>query len=247
MKSVRDEVFDLRQQLGEMNYRINKLAASIVPITDPTLYAFMDHFSDDSIYYTWKVLGTSGIKTVVEAGSVLTIATAAADARWAVTTNLAPKISIGHPGLPAEIVTKINMADLVLDASSHAGLFVGTPEGTSANSGVMFGIVSAGIRAYSMDGTSYNVTAELTRPIWLKMRLAAGFMFGYTVSFQYSLDGVVWTTYQHIPLTDWYWWGGTTPNTMNIGLVLRGTAAVCTSSIPFEFFQSTRIFGPGGS
>jgi len=245
--NVRDEIKDIRRILSNHNWRINSARASIVPTVDPWAYAFKDHFADASIFYAWKVLGTSGIKTITEAGSVLTIATVGADARWAVATNLAPKVSIGHPGLPCEVITKINMAGLVLDANTHAGLFMGTPEGTSANSGIMFGVVATGLRAYAMDGTSHNVVAVLTKPIWLKMRISAGLTVGYHVSFQYSIDGVAWTTYQSIPPADFYWWGTSTPNVQNIGLVLRGTAAACTSSIPFEYFHSTRIFGPGGS
>lgn len=246
--NTRDEIKAIWGKISDLDWRLTKARASIVPATDPTQFAFLDHFSDASIFYTWKVLGTSGgIKTVTEAGSVLTIAVVNVDARWTGATNLAPKVSMGHPGLPAEVVTKINLTDLIIDANTHAGLYVGTPEGTSTNSGVMFGITSIGLRAYSMDGTLYNNVAVLTRPIWLKMRISAAFFVGYTVSFQYSLDGVIWTTYQHTPPNDWYWWGPTLPNVQNIGLVVRGMAALSTSSIPFEYFQSWRIFGPGGS
>jgi hypothetical protein len=245
--NIRDEIKAAWGKISDLDWRLTKARASIVPSTDPELYSFLDHFSDASIFWAWKTLATSGIKTIVEAGSVLTIATVGADARWAVATNLAPKVSIGHPGLPCEIITKINSVGLTLDGNTHTGLYAGTPEGVSTNSGIIFGAVSTGLRAYSMDGTSYNVTAVTTMPIWLKMRISAQVLVGYHVSFQYSTDGIAWTTYQHIPGTDFYWWGGTTPNSMNIGLVLRGTAAACTSTIPFEFFRSTRIFGPGGS
>jgi len=248
MISARDDLKNLRDQISEMNYRLNRISASITPATDPTQSAFMDHFSDADIFYAWKKINVSGlVKFFTEAGSTITFTAAVADCRWTSTVNGALKLSIGHPGLPCEVVTKINSAGFAIDALGHTGLYMGVPEGIVTNAGIMFGRRDTGLYAYAMSGTTYNLTAVTTLPIWLKMRISAD-VNGFHVSFQYSTDGIVWTTYQHVPPNDFYYsTPPSIPYTQNIGLVLRSTAINASCTIPFELFQATRIFGPGGS
>jgi hypothetical protein len=247
--NVHDELKELREKISDLNWRMNATRAAMVPATDPEVFSFLDHFSDADIFWAWKQLGTSGgVKFYTEAGSVITFtATGLNDCRWTGAVNGALKLSIGHPGLPCEITTKINSVGFAVDALAHAGLWMGVPEGSVANAGIMFGRRDTGLYAYCMDGTTHNLVALTTLPIWLKMRISGALTVGYRVSFQYSIDGIAWTTYQSIPPNDFYWWGTSTPATQNIGLVLRATAGNCAATIPFEFFRATRIFGPGGS
>jgi len=247
--NVHDELKDLREKYSDLNWRMNATRAALVPATDPEQFSFYDHFSDADIFYAWEQINVSGAtKFFTEAGSTITLTAAGVnDCRWTSTVNGALKLSIGHPGLPCEVTTKINSAGFAIDTLGHTGLYMGVPQGIITNAGIMFGRRNTGLYAYAMSGTTYNLTAITTLPIWLKMRISAD-VNGFHVSFQYSTDGIGWTTYQHIPPNDFYYsTSPSIPYTQNIGIVLRATAINAACTIPFEFFRATRIFGPGGS
>lgn len=253
MKSVRDEVFDLRQQLGEMNYRINRIAASITPATDPAQFAFMDHFSDADIHFWYKQINNAAGKTITEpAGSdiVFTI-TGGVDARWTLgTNNLAPHLCIGNPGYPFYIETKISASSTLPADTIQAGVYIGSGEATAANQTVMFGysLNPANLGYWFNDGAAGNPRGPIGFPAYLRMRVSGspGQGSGYRISAQYSSDGVIWTTYQSIPPNDWYWWGSTTYS-YNCGLFVRNWGAFPGCIINFDYFRIYRDFGPGGS
>jgi len=95
-----------------------------------------DDFDDGIIEPEWITHGLNVDRTIVEAGDILTIASANnADARWwCGVTNVAPKIYVPLEVIgPCRITTKLNSFDDdpgVLNASCNddtmAGIFIGT-------------------------------------------------------------------------------------------------------------------------
>lgn len=248
MISARDELSNLRNQISEMNYRLNRLAASITPATDPNQFSWYDHFSDASINDWYKQINNAAGKTITEpAGSdlVFTI-TGGVDARWTLgTNNLAPHICIGNPGFPYIIETKISAGSTMPGTETQAGIWVGSGEGASANQTIMFGYSGTGY--WYNDGAAGAVRGPVGLPAYMRMHVSgqpAG--SGYRISAYYSPDGVIWTQYENILGTPWYWWTSAYYS-YNLGLFVRDWGTYPTSMIKFDYLRVTRQFGPGGS
>jgi hypothetical protein len=247
MISARDELVNLRNQISQMNYRINRLAALSTPSNDPTATAFMDHFSDSSLHWGYRVLNTSGAKTILEpAGSALNfhidLGTAA---DWSNATDAAPHLSIGPPGFPCEIIAKVN--SLVAVANANAGIFFGRGAGVGADYAVLFGPYAGGvIRAYPLGAGAMNSPAFAGFPLWIKIRMTANWNYGYVLTCWYSQDNIIWTQYEHPLGTPWQYWTGYLTYVGCTGLYLKNWTTSPLADASFDYFQMVRSFGPGG-
>ncbi len=177
---------------------------------------FLDDFDDGILRPEWITHGLDADKTIVEAGDILTIASANnADSRWwcAASPNVAPKIYIplGVIG-PCRITTKLSSMDDdpdVLNASINndtmAGIFIGTdPEITSGVAGKawLWGRIRVdtagvdGIRVAS-NCSIKNVNLDCGSgclPKWFRINIDAD----QVITFWWSHDGNAWTQYIHL-------------------------------------------------
>jgi hypothetical protein len=249
--NTRDEIKAIWGKISDLNWRLTKARANLVPATDPTQFAFMDHFSDADIHFWYKQLNNAVGKTITEpAGSdlVFTI-TAGVNARWLSGTDLAPKISLGNPGFPYYLETKISAGSIMPATLTQAGLWVGQAEGSTATETIMFGCTGAGCQYFDM--TTFGADrGPIGFPIYMRFRVSGqpsggGTYGGYRFSAQYSSDGISWTTYQNALGVDWYWWNSSM-RSYNCGLFVRNWSTHPGSMIKFDYLRIYRDFGPGG-
>lgn len=211
---------------------------------------YWDEFADASRHWSWFDSGTSGaVKTIVESGSVLTIATAAGtNSDWWTGTNNNQKAIIGIPGFPCEIITKLN--SYVVNDQTAAGLFiartptVGAPAADSATYIMRVRDVGAGLNGYgvqNLGGAVWAYAATTTLPVWFRIRIGFDSFQQVKGDFSYSTDGIAYTVlYTSVSSPAG---GGSYP--VVAGLFVKTYGALNAISAPFEFFQMKRSKGPG--
>jgi len=173
---------------------------------------FRDDFDDAIIMPEWITHGTNDDRTIVEAGDVLTIASANnADSRWwCATANTAPKmyVPLGVTG-PCRITTKLNSFDGdpggTCNDDTVAGIFISTSpeELTVVTVAWLWPRVrddSAGIdglKLYDNCG-SYDDNLDCSTgcplPYWFRINIDAD----QVITFWWSNDGSAWTQYTHL-------------------------------------------------
>lgn len=209
---------------------------------------FIDNFADASIHWAWDADNVAAGKTVTEASGLLTIAVAGGtDGVWSAANNLAPKVLIGVPGYPCEVVTKLN--SYTVNDDTLAGLFVSyNATGTGARTVTILG-------RYRDDGGGHNglvvhrVTdgvlasnSVTTLPIWLRLRIGNTSYFGAKIIFSYSTDG---DSYTDLYTQSTGVWPGAAGNTTVVGLLAENWGVLNAISAPFESFSASASYGPG--
>lgn len=211
---------------------------------------FYDEFTDASRHWSWFDQGTSGVvKTIVESGSVLTIATAAGtNSDWWTGTNNNQKAIIGIPGFPVEIITKLN--SYVVNDQVNAGLFiartpaVGAPIADSATYIMRMRDVGAGLNGYAVQNlgnTVWAYQATTTLPVWFRIRIGFDTFTSVKADFSYSTDGIAYTVLYTSTASP----AGSPNYPVVTGLFVKTFGALNAISAPFEFFQMKRSKGPG--
>lgn len=208
---------------------------------------FYDDFADASRHWSWYDHNLSAAKTIVESGSVLTLAcTNGTNCDWWTGSNNAPKAIIGIPGFPCEIITKLN--SYAVNDPTLVGLFIGrnpTGAGTSADSTVFITHAKSGsvenIILQSIGGTVNLSAAVATLPIWFRIRIGLDSEHIAKADFSYSTNGTAWT----VLYTSTSYPTGNAGYGLVTGLFIKNYAAAPAISAPFEFFKILRSFGPG--
>jgi hypothetical protein len=209
---------------------------------------FLDEFADASRHWAWWDQGLGAGKTITESGGVLTIAgTAGTNCDWWVGANNNPKAVIGFPGLPCEIITKLN-SYTVYD-QTFAGLFLARfVDGNSpqADTAIYIGrLKNGGFDGYaieSLGGGVFYYASPQTLPVWLRIRLGLDSPWlGIKADFSYSTDGITYTVlYTSTGILQG------SPNYFLVsGLCIKSWGALNGISAPFEFFKMLRSKGPG--
>jgi hypothetical protein len=251
--NTRDEIKALWDEMGKLNSRINSTRQSIVPVTDPTQYAFLDTFLDASKHWAWKEFHTDANRIITEnVGSLVITINPATNARLWNAINNAPKIVTGCPGWACDIVCKITAGTFNIgiyggiyigyDISSGGQAYMLTMRRVKTGAGVE-GIIVSDINAASAHYANNLIT---TLPVWLRIRMTADVRYGNNFAFHYSLDGTTWTAYENIPGTplEIFNYGGTGIG-WGTGVLLSNEATLNAGSITFTLFRATRTFGPG--
>jgi hypothetical protein len=208
---------------------------------------FYDEFADASRYWAWYDQGTGVARTIIESGSVLTIATTAGTTSdWWTAINSCPKAIIGLPGFPCEVITKMN--SYTVNNQTHGGMFLsrgpatGSPSADSAIWIVRVKDTGAGFDGYAVQnagGSIWAYQATTTLPVWFRIRIGFDGIQNTKADFSYSTDGITYTVLYTTIVSP-------SAGSYNIvtGLMSKtwGGNAI---SVPFEFFQMIRSKGPG--
>lgn len=245
--NMRDEIKAIWGQISDLNWRLTKARGALVPATDPSQFAFMDHFSDASIYWGYRLLGTSAAKTILEpVGTTLDFhVNAGTNADWSNTLDNAPHTATGMPGWPCEIIAKITAFSEV--ANTNAGIFVGRTPGVGADYAVLFGPYGGKtIRAYNLGAGAMNLMNYVSYPLWLKIRITSNWNYGYVLTCFYSEDNIVWTQYEHPAGTPWQYTTGYLTYSGCCGMYAKNWTTWPLTDVSFDYFQMVRSFGPGG-
>lgn len=246
--NTRDEIKAIWGKISDMNWRLTKARGSIVPATDPTQFAFMDHFSDASIHWGYRLLGISAAKTILEpVGTTLDFhVNAGTNADWSGTLDNAPHVAIGMPGWPCEIIAKISAFNEA--ANTNPGIFVGRTPGVAANYAVLFGPYDMHqIRAYNLGAAAMNLMIHAGFPLWIKIRMTSNWNYGYMLTCWFSNDNIIWTQYEHPAGTPWEYNSGYLSYSGCAGMYIKNWSAFNLATASFDYFQMVRSFGPGGA
>jgi len=165
---------------------------------------FKDTFSDSSIFWAWRTyLGiTPANKTIAEEEGRLKIAIASGiQGRWDSSYNEAPRIFISPTALPCEIITKL--VEFTENNNVQAGLFIAkAPLSIGANNPLAI-VRRKSTEATPIDGVAVTwdgisvlayANGITTLPIWFRIRIANATYYAMKAIFDYSVDGVNWTT-----------------------------------------------------
>lgn len=94
---------------------------------------FEDDFADGSIGASWTTHNTDANRTIVEAGTTLTITTAAStDGRWTTNINEAPKLYQPAPSPPFEFIAKLTAYNMPTNNVAY-GIFIGHYDADNQN------------------------------------------------------------------------------------------------------------------
>jgi hypothetical protein len=246
---IRDEIKGLWGAISDLNWRLTKARAGLVPTTDPSQIAFMDHFSDASIFWGYRLINTSAAKTILEpAGTLLNFQiNAGTSGDWSNVNDLSPHTATGMPGWPCEIIAKVSAFSE--SGLSHIGIYVGQTPGVAADRAVLFGCVGPGktIIVSPLGAGAMNLMAYASYPLWLKIRMTSNWNYGYVATFFFSSDGVVWTQYENPAGTPYVYSTGFLTYSGCVGMFAKSWSTFPLTTCSFDYFQMVRSFGPGGS
>jgi len=164
-------------------------------------FRFKDNFADESQHWAWRLfkgeLSEVGKEGVEQNGYYQLSVADTKDGRWDTDDNEAPRLIVGVPSVPCEIKTRL---DYFTDIeNSCAGLFI-TGGPTTFGGSHFFAIVRK--HTATTDGIAVVETAQplngtapiTTLPVWLRIRLGCAAYCAINAYFDYSHDGVNWTT-----------------------------------------------------
>jgi len=200
---------------------------------------FYDEFADASRFWTWYDMNLSAATTIVESGSVLTIAVTAGTTTdiWS-GVNSAPSALMGVLEGCCRIETKIN--NQTVNTDTGRGVYLAIPSGTAPGSyyHVFLCRNTAGVAVEFSGVASVYTDADKTLPMWFRidiLTLADMRIF----RFYKSTDGTSWTlVYSAINGMNVL-----QGRHMSVGLYVKnwtGNAVSC----PFEYFKQYRPRGP---
>lgn len=205
---------------------------------------FFDHFADSSIFWAWRLHNITAQKTIVEAGSVLTISIdSGTSGDFSSSVNSAPKAIIGARGFPITIIVKLN--DFTINDDTMAGIVfssnvVGTPPNYCYVARIRNDSAGQnGITTYIW-GPGHTYVADATLPVWFKIRISAEGGAGTKWVYDYSHDGIAYTNFLTAddPIA-------ILGQNLTAALIGRNWGVNNAVAAPFEFFQMTPSFGPG--
>jgi len=217
---------------------------------------FKDLFRDESVHWAWSEwLGASATgKSITEEQDYIKIAvTATTHAAWHTTANEAPKIIIGVPGYPVEIIARL--ASWSENDDSMAGIFLSkNVSGTGGDTTMMFVRIrddGSSLNHLQVNRVGTGSVAEVAwtaEPVWFRIRIGI-FAWGFSnLVFSYSSDGDSWTDLytlpQGVPLSLQF---PTTIGVLATGCFVRNwTATWAAVNAKFDHFEMRRSLGPDG-
>jgi len=162
---------------------------------------FKDNFSDGSIFWAWRCEYLGEQQGLIEEGGLLKVFLTGVNQNYywgkEYEGNGCPKVFVGVPGYPCEIIAKLSA--LTLAVNTQSGLFISALP-RSLNEFNYMGIVRR--KEADFDGVCVVLHGErvawlsqddiTTLPLWLKIRIG-NFSDGSShIIFSYSIDGVNW-------------------------------------------------------
>lgn len=177
------------------------------PTVDENALSYIDKFKDNSIHWSWnqwKGASATG-KSFTEAEGCVEIAvTSTTPADWTSTSNTAPKLIIGTPGFPCEIICHLaNWSDNDL---SRAGIFLSkTVSGTGSDTSMFFHRVrddsssKDGLQVWRIGSGEVAYAAWTDNEVWFRIRVGTIAHCNSSLVFSYGSDGDSWTDLYTLP------------------------------------------------
>jgi len=246
VQALKGQITSLEQRLSEIRRGASRGGA----VSEEDL-RFLDSFGDADRFWAWHDHDTDANRTIVEAGGKLTISIAnGTNGNWWSTISNAPHATVGMPGQPCIIETKIESYTQNEDTMAMLVFFRNTSNATSSH--IYFGCIRDAIQGYGLQcgyagntwqsswGSPYN-----TLPMYLRIymtSLGRGSNIQNAFSFKYSLDGSTWVDF-HSDQIDNTW--DTALYGLRGGLSAKNWGAFNAISAPFDYFKAWRSMGPG--
>jgi len=197
---------------------------------------FEDEFDDASRNTRWTDEPNNG--TINEAGGVLTLGVAGGTSGnwWQPNVRDAPFVYMTPGNSNITVVTKLN--DYTVNTETNAGLMIGnnlTIPDAAGGYCLSFVRTRDGINGFIVADVGSGTLASTTNttlPMWLRM-VISGSGVGSTITFDYSTDGLNWTTLYVASDLTWNF----------VGLHAKNWGADNVISAPFEFFHVYNVLG----
>lgn len=227
-----------------------------IPKVDASNLVYRDLFRDESVHWTWEQwLGASATgKSITEEDDYIKLdVTATTHARWDSSDNEAPKIIIGTPGFPYEIICHLSTwSDNNL---SRTGIFLSkNVSGTGADTTLFFhrtrndGASKDGLQVTRMGAGELAYVGWTDNDAWFRIRVGAIGFCNSNIVFSYSSDGDSWTDLHTltvgVPLTCGF--PVSVPDLVTGCYATNWAATYAAVSAKFDHFEMRRILGPDG-
>lgn len=227
-----------------------------IPTFDKESMVYLDRFRDNSIHWTWhqwKGASATGKSFTEREGCVEIAVTATTPANWSSADNTAPKLIIGTPGFPCEIICHlVNWSD---NDDSRAGIFLSkTVSGTGSDASIFFHRVrddsssKDGLQVWRIGTGEEAYVAWPSNEVWFRIRLGTVAHCNSKMIFAYGSDGNSWTNLYTLPAsTPASCQFPTSVPVLATGMFVQNWAATYAAVTGyFDHFEMIRSLGPDG-
>ena len=243
--NIIEEMSRIKNQLKRIEIRLtqNRGATQALSVTEDAV-AFKDNFDDSVKFWAWREFNTDAATTITEAGGKLSFhIDNGTDGTLTSGADNGPYSLIGVPSCSCIIETKCE--NFTPAADNSGGILISRYPGNAAawNWIGIFRHKSAtfdGLMVYRAGGVLATQAAWTTDPFWLRICVSGFSTYGQNILFQYSSDGLSWTTL-------WTETSGsfTYSHGWMAGPFIRNAGVFPVTDMDFDYFKIIPSFGPG--